>query len=270
MIDAREPRATALLSASLNNAVALVTGAGSGIGRAAALRLAGAGAAVAVIDLRRAAADAVAAEIADRGGRALAVPADVASEADVERSIAAVTDHLGDITVLFTAAGIGASSAPTHDTPLDQWQRVIDINLTGTFLFIKHVIPGMLRTGAGSIITCGAASALASPTGADPAYRASKGGILSLTRTVAVEYAAQGIRANCVCPGPITTEFWDNTASIVHTTVRVPRSTGRPTNPMERRGSVDEIASVVLFLACDQSSFMTGATVPVDGGYSIS
>jgi NAD(P)-dependent dehydrogenase (short-subunit alcohol dehydrogenase family) len=249
---------------------ALVTGAGSGIGRAVAVRLATDGATVGVLDLRDGAAGTVAAAITGHGGTAIAATCDVGDEASVAAAVHAVADRLGGVDTVVTCAGL-ALAGSTHETTLLMWEQTVRVNLTGTFLTIKHTVPHMLAVGGGAIVTIGSVASLVA-AGRSSAYDASKGGVLQLTRAVAVEYVAEGIRANCVCPGFVATDLGVNSASIaVELPAQVsPRraAADRVDVPMTRLAKPDEIAAVVAFLCSDDASFMTGAAVAVDGGYT--
>jgi NAD(P)-dependent dehydrogenase (short-subunit alcohol dehydrogenase family) len=251
-------------SPRLDGVVAIVTGGGSGIGRACARRLAADGARVAVSDVDAGAAQAVAEEL---GGPAIAVGCDVRDEAQVADLVARATRDIGAVDALVTSAGIVRFSQ-THTTPLDAWQQVIDVNLTGTFLSIKHVIPGMLALGRGSIVTIGSVSAVvAGNTQADPGYKASKGGVLALTRYVAAQYGRAGIRANCLCPGPIAATAIVQAGGADDDAAEHFRKLGAGV-PLGRGGDAREIGSVASFLLSQDASFMTGSTVLADGGFT--
>jgi NAD(P)-dependent dehydrogenase (short-subunit alcohol dehydrogenase family) len=240
---------------------AIVTGGASGIGKAAALAFAREGASVVVADWHEEAAAAVAREIADAGGKATAVRADVSREADVQSMIAAAVRAYGKLDVLFNNAGIeGNMGVVTSETPIEDWDRVIAVNLTGVFLGCKHAVPAMLRSGGGSIVNTASVAGLVGFAGIVP-YAASKGGILQITRTVALEYAAQGIRVNCVCPGIIDTPMARRAAPD-----EAVRQGLAVLHPMGRLGQPEEVAALALFLASDEASFITGAVIPVDGG----
>jgi NAD(P)-dependent dehydrogenase (short-subunit alcohol dehydrogenase family) len=248
---------------------ALVTGGGSGIGRAVAIRLARDGACVGVVDVRAAAAAAVAAEIVAQGGTAMPVTCDVGDEGSVEAAVGAVADAFGGLDTLVTSAGV-ALGGSTHETGLSMWEQIMRINLTGTFLTIKHTVPHMLAAGGGSFVTIGSVGSLVA-AGRSSAYDASKGGVLQLTRAVAVEYVDDGIRANCVCPGIVATDLDAHSATIAPasapvSTYRAPAE--RVEVPMNRRADPAEIAAVVTFLCSADASFMTGAAVAVDGGFT--
>ncbi len=248
---------------------ALVTGAGSGIGRAVALRLAAGGAAVGVVDVRDGAAQDVAATIVSLGGTAEAATADVGDEIAVERAVGLVAERFGVLDTVVTCAGLAISSH-THETSLATWETSLRVNLTGTFLTIKHAVPHLIAAGGGSIVTIGSVASLVA-AGRSSAYDASKGGVLQLTRSVAVEYVDAGIRANCVCPGVVATDLGANTAAITNESRPVaPRRAPaeRIDVPMSRSAAPEEIAAVVAFLCSDEASFMTGAAVPVDGGFT--
>ena len=251
---------------------AFITGAGSGIGAACARLMAARGAAVAVADLRADAVRAVVAEIEGDGGRALGVPCDVGDEQSVASAVRAAADEFGGLDTVVAAAGIARPSG-TAELELAEWETVIRVNLTGVFLTLKHALGHLtadhLTTGGGGVIvTIGSVASLVA-AGTSASYDASKGGVLQLTRAIAAEYADRNIRANCVCPGLVRTSLAENSQRLygaLGTRAEPPFSRAR--RPVERPADPAEIASVVAFLCSEGSSFMTGAAVPVDGGYT--
>lgn len=252
---------------------AFVTGGGSGIGRATAFRLAAEGASVAVADIRAESAEAVAAEIEAGGGTALAVPTDVASEASIEGAVAETVRAFGGLDTVFANAGT-AGSGWLHELALDDWEAVLRINLTGTFLTAKHTIPHLLANDGGAIVTTGSIESQVIALGGSAAsYAASKGGVLQLTKQIAVDYGPRGIRANCLCPGVVRTRLAHHVREDAndHTTP-VPEGGQLPRQhietPIPRVGQPDEQAAVAVFLLSDDASFMTASTVTVDGGYT--
>ena len=250
----------------LDGSVAVVTGGASGIGRACALAIAREGASVAVADIEEHGARSVCEEIVSAGGVAIAASCDVRDEAQVAGLFSLATTTFGEVTSLVTSAGI-VSFEQTGDCDLEDWQRVIDVNLTGTFLCVKHALASMQVAGSGSIVTIGSVSAVvAGNTDVGPGYKAAKGGVLQLTRLVAAQYGAKGIRANCLCPGPVDTgiiEAGQGSQENATTFARLAQGV-----PMGRGGRPDEIAAVALFLLSSESSFMTGSAVFADGGYT--
>jgi NAD(P)-dependent dehydrogenase (short-subunit alcohol dehydrogenase family) len=238
-----------------------MTGAASGIGREAALLFAAEGAAVLIADRDAAAGDGVAGEIAARGGRARAVACDVARSADVERAVAEAEQAFGALHVVFNNAGIfpDADGSPV-DTDEAVWDQVMAVNLKGVFLGCKHGIPALLRAGGGSIVNTASFVAVIGAATSQIAYTASKGGVLAMTREIAVEYARQGIRANALCPGPVNTPLLEELLAdpeararrLVHV-------------PMGRLAEASEIARAALYLASDESSYVSGSTFLVDG-----
>jgi NAD(P)-dependent dehydrogenase (short-subunit alcohol dehydrogenase family) len=247
----------------------LVTGAGGGIGRAAAERLATDGARVVVMDLDQGAAARVEGDLIGMGRRAKAVCSDVSDEDSLQRGMVEAVDYLGGLDSVVTCAGISLH-ASMNETSLDLWNLTIRVNLTGTFLTIKHSLPHLDAAGGGSIVTLGSLTSLVAG-GRSASYDASKGGVLQLTRAVAAEWADRGVRANCVCPGGTNTELRANSLRIAEqraiTTTQV-RMGLRVESPMARAAEAHEIASVIAFLCSEDASFMTGAAIPVDGGYT--
>ena len=252
---------------------AFVTGGGSGIGRATAIRLAAEGASVAVADIRADSAFAVAAEIEVDGGTAVGVQADVGSESSVEAGVAEAVRVFGGLDTVFANAGT-AGSGWLHELELDDWEAVIRVNLTGTFLTAKHTIPHLLANNGGAIVTTGSIESHVIALGGSAAsYAASKGGVLQLTKQVAVDYGPQGIRANCLCPGVVRTRLAHHVRedALNHTTPlpdggQLPRQ--KIQTPIPRVGTPDEAAAVAVFLLSDDASFMTASAVTVDGGYT--
>jgi NAD(P)-dependent dehydrogenase (short-subunit alcohol dehydrogenase family) len=246
----------------LDGKVALITGAGNGMGRVASVLFAREGARIVVADWSDdGGADTVAA-VEATGGEATFVKVDVARSEQVEAMVAATMDRFGSLDVLYNNAGIfPADDGGVTETPEPTWDRVMEVNLKGVWLGCKYGVPAMLTSGGGSIVNVASFVALMGAATAQIAYTASKGGVLAMTREIAVEYGRQGIRANSLCPGPIATPMLDKLMSdparkarrLVHI-------------PMGRLGRAEELARAALFLASDESSFMTGAQLVVDGG----
>jgi len=246
----------------LENKVTLITGAGSGIGRESALLFAREGAQVVAVDLNEATAQETAEMVRTAGGQAVAVRADVSKAADCQVMVAKAELEFGRLHVLFNNAGISpASDDDAVNTTEEVWDLTMAVNVKGVFLGCKYGIPAIRRAGGGSIINT--ASFVAHVGAATPqlAYTSSKGAVLSMTRELAVIHAREGIRVNALCPGPLKTEllmkFLDSDAKKQRRLVHV---------PMGRFGLAKEIAYAALFLASDESSFMTGAEFLVDGG----
>lgn len=248
---------------------AFVSGAGSGIGRGVALCLASEGASVAIADVRLDLAEGLAAEIVETGGSAIAVHVDVTQDASVEDGVATAAEQLGGLDVLVACAGI-LHAGPTHDMDPELWDLTLRVNLTGTFLVLRRGLPHLLEAGRGSIVTIGSVASLVAG-GYSSSYDASKGGVLQLTRAVAVEYADRNIRANCVCPGAVTTNLKAHSEKALGPlpgTGSRPSPPSRVKVPMDRHADPREIGAVVAFLCSDGASFLTGAAVPVDGGHT--
>ncbi|MBL4847455.1 MAG: glucose 1-dehydrogenase [Planctomycetes bacterium] len=242
--------------------VALITGAGSGIGRETALLFAAEGAKVAAVDVNGETAAAVVAEITAAGGEAIAVQADVSSAADSERMVQETEAAFGRLDILFNNAGVMLSGDDDAiNTSEETWDRTMAINLKGVFLGCKFGIPALQRAGGGSVINTASFVALLGAATPQLAYTASKGGVLSMSRELAVIHARENIRVNALCPGPLRTEllmkFLDTDAKKQRRLVHV---------PMGRFGEAVEMAKAALFLASDDSSYLTGTEFQVDGG----
>jgi NAD(P)-dependent dehydrogenase (short-subunit alcohol dehydrogenase family) len=247
----------------LSGKVALITGAGMGIGREASLLFAEHGARVIVADINHQAADETVALVQAAGGEAIAVSGDVALEADVKRLVAEGVQAYKALHILYNNAGVlwkdrDRSVLETDDT---HWERVIAINLKSVFWVTKYGIPHLQRAGGGSIIMVGSVSALAGFTRAQDAYTAAKGGLISLNKSLAIQFAKDNIRSNIIHPGIVDTPLQ---APYLTEALRTEFETGIP---LGRIAHPREIASVALFLASDESSYMTGAELVVDGGF---
>ena len=254
-------RYAARVPGRLEGRTALVTGGGSGIGREAAQLFAAEGARVVVADRDREAGALAVAAIGDAGGAARFVEADVAVGEQVAAAVAEAERAFGALHVVFNNAGIfpDGDGLPV-DTDEAVWDRVMAVNLKGVFLGCKHGIPALLRAGGGSLINTASFVAVMGAATAQIAYTASKGGVLAMTREIAVAYARQGIRANALCPGPVDTpllqELLADPAARARRLVHV---------PMGRLAQASEVARAALFLASDESSYVNGSTFLVDG-----
>ena len=250
------------MSGRLQARVALITGGGSGIGRAAALRFAAEGARVVVVDANAAAGERVAAEVRQAAGQAAFVRADVTRGAEVQAMVAFAESHFGALHVLFNNAGIFPDAdGSVVDTDEAVFDQVIAVNLKGVFLGCKYGIPALLRAGGGSIVNTASFVAVLGAATSQSAYTASKGGVLALTREIAVEFARRGIRANALCPGPVNTPLLQNL--LADPAARARRFVHLP---MGRLAEAGEVAEAALFLASAESSYVNGTTFLVDGG----
>jgi NAD(P)-dependent dehydrogenase (short-subunit alcohol dehydrogenase family) len=246
----------------LKDKVALITGGGSGIGKASCLLFAREGAKIVVVDLKKETAEATATEIRDAGGDARAFAADVSKAKDAEGMVRFAEESYGRLNVVFNNAGVFHNDDNSvTNTAEDIWDLVIDINLKGVFLGCQYAIPALQRAGGGSIINTASFVAVLGAAVPQIAYTASKGGVLAMTREIAVEFARQNIRANALCPGPVETpllaELLADPARRQRRLVHIPP--GRFARP-------EEIANAALFLASDESSYVNGSTFLVDGG----
>ena len=253
---------------AFDNKVVIVTGGAYGIGKATALEFAREGAEVAIADVNEEVGKMTVAQVKELGPGGLLVIADVSNGAECERVVAATVEAFGGVDILFNNVGIQPADSyhNVEDTPEELWDRILDVNLKSYFLMSKYAIPETRKRGGGAIINTASVQGLQSMKGV-PAYAASKGGILSLTRQMALDYAEDNIRVLAVCPGTIDTQMVRSAAAMAPGD---PDETIRKwglDHPLGRTGDATEVANVVLFLASEKASFMTGEYVNVDGGY---
>ena len=252
---------------------AIVTGGGSGIGRAIAETLAHDGAAVGVVDLLPDGGLQTVETITEAGGRAIFARADVSRWSDVDGVIGKLVATLGPLGILVNAAGILDGYAPVHELSPAVWTKVIAINLSGTFFACKRALAEMIPAGRGRIINLASVAGLVGD-GGGPAYVASKHGVVGLTRQLAVGAAARGVTVNAICPGPIQTSLRANSTAILGAEAPVMRGIGgdetaiRAVTPAGRRGTVEEIAATARFLASEEAGYITGHTLVIDGGWT--
>jgi NAD(P)-dependent dehydrogenase (short-subunit alcohol dehydrogenase family) len=250
----------------LADKVCVITGGGSGMGRVAASMFAAQGAKVVVAEFDANAGEETVRLVKDAGGQAIAVKADVSKEADAQAMIAAAVDTYGRVDVLYNNAGImPAADHSVIDTDVDTWDQVMAVNVRGVFLGCKYAIPEMVKQGSGSIINIASFVAILGCSVPQDAYTASKGALLALTRSLAVQFGPKGVRTNAICPGPVETPLlldWlvkDEEAK----RIRLAR------NPTGRFGKPEEIVNMAVYLASDESRWTNGASLVIDGGISV-
>ena len=247
----------------MDGKVTLISGGARGMGASEARLFAREGAAVVIGDILDEEGEATAASIAADGGGCRYVHLDVTQEADWQAAVAQAVSQFGSLDVLVNNAGIGSSSFQIHEEPVELWDRTIDVNLKGVFLGTRTAVPAMLEAGGGSIINISSQLGIVGVPYNGSAYQTSKGGVRIFTKAAALQYADRGIRVNSVHPGPIVTEMTragrDDPERLSMMLARI---------PMGRYGEAEEVANAVLYLASDESSFVTGSEVVVDGGWT--
>ena len=250
----------------LEGKVAVVTGAGTGLGAATAAVFAREGAAVTLVGRRSEKLETVAAAIRHQGGEALVVPGDVADISTSVRVAQQTNKAFGGIDILVNNAGLHAAPYLLHETPVEEWDRFLAVDVTGPFLFTRAVLPSMMERRGGAIVNIGSMVALVGFKGS-AAYAAAKGGLVSMTRTTAVDYAEYGIRANCVCPGGMEPVEYGNLSeaqlSRLHEAVNL---SGGPL--INRRANVNEVADLLLMIVGPSGRSLTGAVIPFDAGFT--
>lgn len=248
----------------LDGKVALITGGNSGIGKAAALAFGKAGGRVVVAARRSKEGEEVAREVRDAVGEAAFVRADVTREADVQGLVSETLERFGRLDVAFNNAGLGSEPRPLVEQTEEDWREQLDGNLTSVFFSMKHEIPAMLQTaGGGAIVNTASVLGLVGIGGTAP-YVAAKHGVVGLTRAAALEYAERGVRVNAVAPAIVDTPLFRSALGSTEEGARAVREL----HPVKRFGSPEEVASLALYLSSDEASFLTGAALPIDGGWS--
>ena len=241
--------------------VAFITGAASGIGRATAVAFAAEGARVAILDRTADALRETEAAVKDASGEVLAIACDVSKPKDVEAAVARAVETFGRIDCAFNNAGVENKAAPLHEIDLEEWDRILDINLRGTFVCMKHEIAQMVRQGGGVVVNTSSGAGIRGVAGG-ASYAASKHGMIGMTKSAALDYAKQNIRVNCVLPGNIATPMMDRfTGGDIQKAIDL--------EPVGRLGKPEEIAEAVLWMCSDVGGFVTGASIVVDGGWSL-
>jgi NAD(P)-dependent dehydrogenase (short-subunit alcohol dehydrogenase family) len=252
-----------MMTTSMSGKVAIVTGAGSGIGRAAALLFSARGASVAVIDCDPEGGNETVNGIAAAGGKALFIEADISQSEQVKRMVETTVETYGRLDYAYNNAGIEAGLFPLSDYTEEIWDRTIAVNLKGVWLGMKYEIPAMLKSGGGAIVnTASAAGLIALPN--HYAYVASKFGVVGITKVAALEFAGQGIRVNCVCPAIIETPMTDRFVTYGLGT----KEMFAAVTPIKRLGLPEEVAASAVWLCSDEASYITGHSLCVDGGYT--
>ena len=244
--------------------VALVSGAGSGIGRATAKRFAADGAQVVAVDIDVDGGQETVSDIEAVGGEATFVEADVTDEGDIEEMVSVAVDSYGSLDCAFNNAGIEGTEAPASEQPMSNWEQVIDTNLKGVFLSMREEIPVLMENGGGAIVNTASIAGLRGFRNLSP-YVASKHGVVGLTRTAALEFGGDGVRVNAVCPGvietPMVARSREENPEAIEATVAA--------TPADRLGQPEEIAAATTWLCSDEASFVTGESLVVDGGFTV-
>jgi NAD(P)-dependent dehydrogenase (short-subunit alcohol dehydrogenase family) len=248
----------------LDNKVAVITGAASGMGRATAVRFAGEGAALVIADLNQEGGEAAVRDCKENGGRAVFQRTDVTGETDIKAAIDRAVREFGRLDIIYNNAGIGGAVGPIDKIEVEAWDRTLSVLLRAVFLGIKHAVPEMRKLGGGSIISTASIAGLQGYAGIH-AYSAAKAGVVNLTRSAATELAKDRIRVNCICPGGILTPLIYNTFPGGQKAAAEFLAKGQP---FPREGRPEDIANMALFLASDESEWITGAAMVVDGGYT--
>lgn len=256
----------------LSNKAALVTGAGSGLGKATALRLAKAGAKVAVLSRTKEEIDKVAKEIEAAGGTAISIPGDTSSDADMKKAIETVVEKFGSLDIVVANAGINGVWAPIEDITPEEWDKTITVNLRGTYLTIHHAVPKLEAAGGGAIVIISSINGTRTfTTPGASAYSATKAAQVAMAQQLALELGPRKIRVNAICPGAIESEIDDNTEQrgtekteipVVFPKGDIPITNGKP-------GKAEDVAEAVLFLVSDASRHITGSPLWIDGGQSL-
>ena len=254
------------LGGRFDGKVVAVTGAAGGIGRAAALRFAAEGASVVAVDLPGAALTETVRLVAEAGGVALAVPADVTDEAQVQAYVAAAVDAFGGLDALINNAGIEGAVMPLVDYPVDQFDRVLAVNVRGVWLGMKHAAPAIAARGGGAIVNTSSVAGLGGTPGI-VAYGASKHAVVGLTKTAAVELAPLKVRVNAVCPSPVETRMMRSLElGMSPDAPQAAHDAIAAAIPLGRYGEPDDVVALMCFLCSDDAVFLTGTAIPIDGG----